>query len=77
KTPCTWQRNVFRSQMEGKDMIVISATGSGKTLPIWMPLVFDPKIFLVVVCPLNAIADQHAKELNDAGIKALSMTRGT
>ena len=37
---CIWQIEVIHMVLEGKDVIMIAATGSGKSLPYWMPLLY-------------------------------------
>jgi ATP-dependent DNA helicase RecQ len=36
-----------------KDVVSISATGSGKSLTFWMPLLFIPEAVQIVITPLN------------------------
>jgi len=38
--PCIWQIQVVRKVLEGRDVITIAATGSGKTLTYWMLLLY-------------------------------------
>jgi superfamily II DNA/RNA helicase len=41
--PCKWQALACLEQLRGKDVICVSGTGSGKTLPIIMPLLLQPE----------------------------------
>ncbi|KAF8233043.1 hypothetical protein L208DRAFT_1269085, partial [Tricholoma matsutake] len=39
--PCLWQIRVVQAILKNdKDIVSVSATGSGKTLMFWMPLLF-------------------------------------
>jgi ATP-dependent DNA helicase RecQ len=52
-----------------KDVASISATGSGKTLIFWMPLLFIPEGIPIVVTPLNILGQQNVNTLAKVGIK--------
>ena len=43
--------------MLGLDCVVIAGTGSGKTMPFWMPLLLDKNRdkMVVVISPLNEL----------------------
>lgn len=57
-----------------KDVVSIAATGSGKTLTFWMPLLFVPEAIHIVVTPLNILGKQNVETLAKVGIKAISIT---
>lgn len=71
-TPCKWQIEAVRFQLVGDHLLVIVATGGGKTVPFWIPLLFEPESVLFVITPLNSLAEQHAKKLNEAGFAAIA-----
>ncbi|KAI0688583.1 P-loop containing nucleoside triphosphate hydrolase protein [Cerioporus squamosus] len=74
-TPCRWQCDVALALLAGKqDVICISGTGSGKTLPFWMPLLFRPDGIQVVVTPLNILGSQNQNKLQALGIPAINVT---
>ncbi|KAJ7240892.1 hypothetical protein C8J57DRAFT_958654, partial [Mycena rebaudengoi] len=41
------------------DVVCISATGSGKTLTFWLPLLFKPDGIQIVISPLNILRQQN------------------
>lgn len=60
-----------------KDIVCISATGSGKTLPFWIPLLFRPDGIQLVVTPLNILGSQNREQLARHGISAINITAET
>ena len=55
----------------------ISATGSGKTLTFWMPLLFRPQGIQIVVAPLNILGTQNVRNLQKSGISAIALSGET
>jgi len=54
--PCLWQIRVVEALLKhDKDIISIAATGSGKTLTFWMPLLFRPDGIQIIITPLNIL----------------------
>jgi superfamily II DNA or RNA helicase len=73
--PCLWQIRVVQAILKNdKDIASISATGSGKTLTFWMPLLFIPEGIQIVVTPLNILGKQNVDTLTKVGINAVSVT---
>ncbi|KAG1807682.1 uncharacterized protein BJ212DRAFT_1281800, partial [Suillus subaureus] len=56
------------------DVIMISATGSGKTLNFWLLLLFNGDGIMVLITPLNIIGDENYNELKEIGINAINLT---
>jgi ATP-dependent DNA helicase RecQ len=76
--PCLWQLKVVRAILKrDKDVASIAATGSGKTLTFWMPLLFIPDGIQVVVTPLNILGNQNVDSLAKVGISAITITTET
>jgi ATP-dependent DNA helicase RecQ len=76
--PCLWQIRVVQALLKNdKDVASISATGSGKTLTFWMPLLFMPDGIQIVVTPLNILGKQNVDTLAKVGINAVSVTADT
>ncbi|KIJ53200.1 hypothetical protein M422DRAFT_202163, partial [Sphaerobolus stellatus SS14] len=55
-------------------VIFVASTGSGKTLPSWIPCLFNDGGVTVVITALNILGEQNKSELEAAGIKAVSVT---
>ena len=72
--PCLWQIRVVRKILEQDDVITIAATGSGKSLTYWMPLLFVKLGVVVLVTPLKLLGKQFVKVLTQNIISAVSMT---
>ena len=69
--PCLWQIRVVRKILAQDDVITIAATGSGKSLTYWMPLLFIKHGVVVLVTPLKLLGKQFvdilAKNIISAG----------
>jgi superfamily II DNA helicase RecQ len=57
-----------------KDVVTIAATGSGKTLTFWMPLLFKKERIQIVITPLNILGKQNVDSLAAMGIQAITVT---
>ncbi|OCH86117.1 P-loop containing nucleoside triphosphate hydrolase protein [Obba rivulosa] len=66
-------RSLYEKQ---NNVVTIAATGSGKTLSFWIPLLMaledKQDKFIIVVTPLNILGRQNAETLTAAGISAVS-----
>jgi superfamily II DNA helicase RecQ len=77
-SPCLWQIRVVQALLKNdKDVISVSATGSGKSLTFWMPLLFVPDSIQIVVSPLNILGKQNVETLAKVGIEAITVTAET
>lgn len=73
--PCLWQCKTAEAILKGdKHVINIAATGSGKTLTFWMPLLFRPQGIQIIITPLNLLGKQNVKILDAQGIKSVAIT---
>jgi superfamily II DNA helicase RecQ len=73
--PCLWQIRVVQALLKNnKDVVSISATGSGKSLTFWMPLLFIPDAVQIVITPLNILGKQTVETLGKVGIQAITIT---
>ena len=74
--PCIFQARSALAQLEQKDCITISPTGSGKTLTFWIPLLFNKGGITVVITALNILGDKNVTELTKLrlGISAVNIT---
>ncbi|KAG1811372.1 P-loop containing nucleoside triphosphate hydrolase protein, partial [Suillus subaureus] len=72
--PCLWQVEVTQAVLRcDQDVVSISATGSGKTMTFWMPLLFHPQGIQIVVTPLNILGTQNVAALEKLSIKGLAL----
>lgn len=72
--PCLWQCEFAQAILRReKDVLLEVATGMGKTLSFWLPLLFRPTGIQVVVTALNAIGRQCVESLAKVGIRAVSI----
>jgi superfamily II DNA/RNA helicase len=72
--PCLWQILVVCKILEQDDVITIAATGSGKCLTYWMPLLFVKHGIVVLVTPLKLLGQQFVDILAKNNISAVSIT---
>jgi superfamily II DNA/RNA helicase len=80
--PDKWQIDIARSLYENLDVVAVAATGAGKTLTFWIPLLMmrkdgNLKAQIIVVAPLNVLGKQNEKLLGDAGIRCIALQQGT
>ncbi|KAJ7732218.1 P-loop containing nucleoside triphosphate hydrolase protein [Mycena maculata] len=76
--PCLWQIRVVEAILKRDgDVVCIAATGSGKTLTFWLPLLFNSIGIQLVVSPLNILGEQNVQQLATMGLKGISITADT
>jgi superfamily II DNA helicase RecQ len=59
---------------DNKDVISIAATGSGKTLTFWMPLLFRLDGIQIIITPLNILGKQNVTSLTALGICSITLS---
>ena len=73
--PCLWQAKVVQSILRGdKDVILIAATGSGKTLTFYMPLLFREDGIQIICTPLNVLGTLNVRYLTECGFPSINVT---
>ncbi len=72
--PCLFQINDALAQLRGRDTVTIAATGSGKTLTFWIPLLFNDNGIIIIITALNVLGDQNVKQAEKLGISAINLT---
>ncbi|KAJ7179864.1 P-loop containing nucleoside triphosphate hydrolase protein [Mycena crocata] len=76
--PCLWQIKVVEAILKRDgDVVCISATGSGKTLTFWLPLLFRPRGIQLVISPLNILGQQNVAQLAAMKINGITITAET
>jgi len=53
--PYEWQLNTAEALLLGLNSMVIAGTGTGKTLPFVMPLLYDKASHIIIISPLKAL----------------------
>ena len=78
KRPCWLQIQVALALFAGNDVVACAATGAGKTLSFWIPLLMaledGQDKMSIVVTPLNLLGKQSVKELERAGLAAIAVS---
>ena len=78
KRPCWLQIQIALALYAGKDVIACAATGAGKTLSFWIPLLMalegGQDKMTIVVTPLNLLGKQNVKDLEKAGLTAIAVS---
>ena len=72
--PCIFQACSALAQLEQKDCITISPTGSGKTLTFWILLLFNKGGITVAVTAFNILGDKNVAELVKLSISTANIT---
>ena len=73
--PCLWQIRVVEAILKhDRDVISIAATGSGKTLTFWMPLLCHKGGIQMVVTPLNLLGTLNVDDLVSKGFTAIAIS---
>ncbi|KAF9514549.1 hypothetical protein BS47DRAFT_1294951 [Hydnum rufescens UP504] len=66
--PCLFQLRATDAQLNRRDLVVTSPTGSGKTLIFWLPLLFNNNGTIIIITPLNILGAQQRADLATMGI---------
>ena len=77
RRPCLWQVHICDAILRGQDVILLVATGSGKTLTFWMPLLFRLEGIQIVVTPLNILGEQNNELLSKLSIEGIFVSAKT
>ncbi|KAI0639543.1 P-loop containing nucleoside triphosphate hydrolase protein [Trametes polyzona] len=78
KRPCLFQIRIAQALYERRnDVVAVAATGAGKTLSFWIPLLMaledgEDKC-AIIVTPLNILGKQNVDILKNAGMSAVAV----
>jgi ATP-dependent DNA helicase RecQ len=76
--PCLWQIRVVEAILKRDgDVVCIAATGSGKTLTFWLPLLFRSSGIQLIISPLNILGQQNVAQLAAMNINGITITAET
>ena len=71
---CVWQCKIaLELLLRTKHYASTAATGSGKTLVFWLPMMYETGVTIIIV-PLKILGEQLAKESSQAGFEAVNVT---
>ncbi|KAJ7498333.1 P-loop containing nucleoside triphosphate hydrolase protein [Mycena galericulata] len=74
KTPRELQIRAAIAIRQGKDLVVRSGTGTGKTIAMILPLLMMPNdAIAITILPLRLIQDNHVSEFSKYGISSLAI----
>ncbi|KAH7918225.1 P-loop containing nucleoside triphosphate hydrolase protein [Leucogyrophana mollusca] len=76
-SPCLWQLRSACAQLEKKDVITISPTGSGKTMTFWIPMLFNDNGIMIIITPLRILGEKNEAEAQMYGMTAINLTAET
>ncbi|KAF8582219.1 hypothetical protein K439DRAFT_1301937, partial [Ramaria rubella] len=60
---CDFQLHAALALLQRYSLILIAPTSAGKTLPFWMPLLFNSGGITVVITSLNILGAQNQRDL--------------
>jgi ATP-dependent DNA helicase RecQ len=63
------QEDVVRAQLEGRDVLSVAPTGSGKSISYWVPALLQGDV-TIVVSPLIALMKDQCDRLQERGVAA-------
>jgi superfamily II DNA helicase RecQ len=75
KSPCllVWQMKVALAMLQKCHVVCMTATGTGKSYPFWMPLVVQRDGIILVVTALNLLGNQMVSQLLEWNIPAINI----
>lgn len=77
--PHKWQAHLARALLSRENRVIVStaATGAGKTLTFWLPILAGETAMTFIVVPLNVLGQQMADSARTLGIPSFNVTRET
>ena len=75
KRPCYLQIKICQTILERqKNILCMAATGFGKSLTFFMPLIFVEDGLIIIVTALNILGTQIVKQLSEVNIEAVAIS---
>lgn len=75
---CIWQAEVCQALLGGQPIVLsTAATGAGKTMTFWLPMLYEESGISVIVVPLKDLGDQLASQASSLGMTSVSIKRET
>jgi superfamily II DNA helicase RecQ len=72
-----WQASVAAELLEGRDVVVKSQTGSGKSMCYMALAIYKPEECVLVICPLLALMADQVRSASELGICAIQLCAET
>jgi superfamily II DNA helicase RecQ len=76
---CYFQIKIALAVYQKKDVIATAATGSGKTLSFWIPVLMaledGEAVTEFIITPLNILGKQQIQDLEAAGLKPIAISK--
>ncbi|KAJ7761543.1 P-loop containing nucleoside triphosphate hydrolase protein [Mycena maculata] len=72
-----WQLDVSEVFLLGLDVVAITGTGAGKTMPFMMPLLLHRDKYSLGISPLKVLQEDQAKRFEKMGLKAAAVNGDT
>ncbi len=69
---CVWQCRVVLRLLAKESIVSVSATGSGKTMTFWLPMLHEEGITFIVT-PLKSLGSQLSDESIQKGFPSMSI----
>lgn len=74
RRPCHFQMKVCEAFLRGdKNIVASAATGFGKSLTFFMPLLFSEDAIIIIITPLNILGQQTVNQLAALQISAVAV----
>jgi len=78
-SPHKWQAHLACALLSRENRVIVStaATGAGKTLTFWLPILAGETAMTFIIVPLNVLGHQMADNAHALGITSFNATHDT
>ena len=73
KTLYSWQAEVLPAILDGRDVLVVQATSSGKSLLFQLPAIMEEGRLTIVISPLRALQENQVASLQEHNVYAAAL----